>query len=146
MNQPSGRRVTEYKTGNYSVHNLGDAFRRSHVSLGRNIAEADANRLAALSTSARSGIVIAGHGSRDQGETRRQAYLDPGRFGALMERIEAALVALADYSVTVGFDRVHLLEEGEDVITRVPLAMERALPSAGAGTSTGPRGLSPASW
>ena len=33
--------------------------------------------------------------------------------GADPERIEAALVALVDYSATVTFDRVHLLEEGE---------------------------------
>jgi 2'-5' RNA ligase len=40
---------------------------------------------------------------------------------AAPERIEAALVALADYSVTAGFDRVHLLEEGEERVWR-PLA------------------------
>jgi 2'-5' RNA ligase len=37
---------------------------------------------------------------------------------ATPERIEAALVALADYSVTVAFDRVHLLEEGEERVWR----------------------------
>ncbi|HYO59408.1 sigma 54-interacting transcriptional regulator [Archangium sp.] len=35
-----------------------------------------------------------------------------------------------------------LLKDGEDVITRVPLAMERALPTAGAGTASRPRSLS----
>ena len=40
---------------------------------------------------------------------------------ATAERIAAALVALADYSVTVAFDRVHLLEEGEERVWR-PLA------------------------
>jgi len=36
-----------------------------------------------------------------------------------------------------------LLEEGEDVITRVPLTVARALPSAGVSVPSGPRGLSP---
>jgi transcriptional regulator with PAS, ATPase and Fis domain len=36
-----------------------------------------------------------------------------------------------------------LLEEGEDVITRVPLSVARALPSAAACVPSGPRGLSP---
>ena len=40
---------------------------------------------------------------------------------ATPERIEAALAALADYSVTVGFDRVHLLQEGEERVGH-PLA------------------------
>ena len=33
--------------------------------------------------------MVAGGGSRQQSEARRLAYLDPGRFGALIERIEA---------------------------------------------------------
>src|SRR4051794_5868145 len=32
--------------------------------------------------------MVAGEGSRDQGETRRLAYLDPGQFAAIVERIE----------------------------------------------------------
>src|SRR5690348_6634437 len=32
--------------------------------------------------------MVAGQGSRDQGETRRLAYSDPGRFGAIIGRIE----------------------------------------------------------
>lgn len=32
--------MMEFKVGNYSVHNLGDAFRRSHALLGRNVRSA----------------------------------------------------------------------------------------------------------
>lgn len=41
--------------------------------------------------------------------------------GAEPERITAALVALADYNVSVTFDRIHLLEEGDERVWR-PLA------------------------
>ena len=33
--------------------------------------------------------MVAGHGSRDQSETRRLAYTDPERFAAIIERLEA---------------------------------------------------------
>lgn len=41
--------------------------------------------------------------------------------GIAAERIEAALVALADYEVPATFDRLHLLQEGEERVWR-PLA------------------------
>src|SRR6476659_6900702 len=36
--------------------------------------------------------MVAGQGSRDQAEARRMAYADPGRFGVIIQRIEALTI------------------------------------------------------
>lgn len=54
--------------------------------------------------------MVAGHGSRDQGETRRLAYVDTGRFRALMERIESVTLDYLSRQIEAGADVVQLFD------------------------------------
>ena len=54
--------------------------------------------------------MVAGHGSRDQGETRRLAYLDTGRFRRLMERIEKVTITYLSGQIEAGADAIQLFD------------------------------------
>ena len=54
--------------------------------------------------------MIAGQGSRDQSEARRLAYLDPGRFGAIIERIEAVTLDYLSKQIDAGAEAVQLFD------------------------------------
>jgi uroporphyrinogen decarboxylase len=54
--------------------------------------------------------MVAGQGSRDQAETRRQAYLDPGRFAALIDRIVATSANYLSGQVEAGAEAVQLFD------------------------------------
>jgi uroporphyrinogen decarboxylase len=54
--------------------------------------------------------MVAGQGSRDQAETRRQAYLDPGRFAALIDRIVATSADYLSGQVEAGAEAVQLFD------------------------------------
>jgi uroporphyrinogen decarboxylase len=54
--------------------------------------------------------MVAGQGSRDQSETRRFAYADPGAFGAIVERIEQMTVAYLSAQIDAGADAVQLFD------------------------------------
>ena len=54
--------------------------------------------------------MVAGHGSRDQGETRRFAALDTGRFQALMDRIEKVTTTYLLGQIEAGAEAVQLFD------------------------------------
>jgi uroporphyrinogen decarboxylase len=54
--------------------------------------------------------MVAGEGSRDQSAARQMAYLDPGRFGALIERIEAMTFDYLSGQIEAGADAVQLFD------------------------------------
>jgi uroporphyrinogen decarboxylase len=54
--------------------------------------------------------MIAGQGSREQGEARRLAYNDPGQFAAIIERIEALTFDYLSGQVEAGADVVQLFD------------------------------------
>ena len=54
--------------------------------------------------------MVAGEGSRDQAETRKLAYADPGRFGGLIERIEAMTFEYLSGQIDAGADAVQLFD------------------------------------
>ena len=54
--------------------------------------------------------MVAGQGSRDQSETRRLAYADAGRFGGIMERIEAVTLDYLSGQVQAGADTLQLFD------------------------------------
>jgi uroporphyrinogen decarboxylase len=54
--------------------------------------------------------MVAGQGSRDQAETRRLAYGDPERFGAIVERIEAVTFDYLCGQVEAGADALQLFD------------------------------------
>jgi uroporphyrinogen decarboxylase len=54
--------------------------------------------------------MVAGEGSRDQAETRSLAYLDPGRFGAIITAIEEATVTYLVGQADAGVDAVQLFD------------------------------------
>ena len=54
--------------------------------------------------------MIAGPGSRDQAETRRLAYADPGRFGAIIARIEEVTLDYLSGQVEAGVEAVQLFD------------------------------------
>ena len=54
--------------------------------------------------------MIAGQGSRDQAEARRLAYLDPERFGAIVERIEAVTLDYLSKQIEAGAEAVQLFD------------------------------------
>ena len=54
--------------------------------------------------------MIAGQGSRDQSEARRLAYLDPERFGAIVERIEAVTLDYLSGQIEAGAEAVQLFD------------------------------------
>ncbi|HEU5285053.1 MAG TPA: uroporphyrinogen decarboxylase family protein, partial [Sphingomicrobium sp.] len=54
--------------------------------------------------------MVAGQGSRDQSEARRLAYGDPGRFGAIVERIGEATLEYLSGQVEAGAEAVQLFD------------------------------------
>ena len=54
--------------------------------------------------------MVAGQGSREQAEARALAYLDPGKFGAIIARIEAITVDYLSGQVDAGVDAVQLFD------------------------------------
>ena len=54
--------------------------------------------------------MVAGQGSRDQAEARSLAYQDPGKFAAIIERIEAITVDYLSGQVAAGVDAVQLFD------------------------------------
>jgi uroporphyrinogen decarboxylase len=54
--------------------------------------------------------MVAGHGSRDQAETRRMAYLDRQRFEALMARIEQVTISYLSGQIQAGAEVVQLFD------------------------------------
>ncbi|MEO5972597.1 MAG: uroporphyrinogen decarboxylase [Sphingomicrobium sp.] len=54
--------------------------------------------------------MVAGHGSRDQRETRRLAYGDPARFGAIIARIEAVTFDYLAGQILAGAEVVQLFD------------------------------------
>jgi uroporphyrinogen decarboxylase len=54
--------------------------------------------------------MVAGEGSREQSAARQLAYLDPGRFGALIERIEAMTFDYLSGQIEAGADAVQLFD------------------------------------
>jgi len=54
--------------------------------------------------------MVAGQGSRDQGETRRLAYADPGKFGAIIGRIEGVTLDYLSGQVEAGAEALQLFD------------------------------------
>ena len=54
--------------------------------------------------------MVAGQGSREQAETRGLAYLDPGKFAAIIARIETITVDYLSGQVAAGVDAVQLFD------------------------------------
>jgi len=54
--------------------------------------------------------MVAGQGSREQAEARSLAYLDPGKFAAIIARIEAITVDYLSGQVEAGVDAVQLFD------------------------------------
>ena len=54
--------------------------------------------------------MVAGQGSRDQGETRRLAYSDPGRFDGIIDRIEGVTLDYLSAQVDAGAEAVQLFD------------------------------------
>jgi len=54
--------------------------------------------------------MVAGQGSRDQGDTRRMAYSDPGRFGAIIGRIEEVTLDYLSAQIEAGAEAVQLFD------------------------------------
>jgi uroporphyrinogen decarboxylase len=54
--------------------------------------------------------MVAGHGSRDQSETRRLAYSDPERFQAIIARIEEVTIEYLASQIEAGAETVQLFD------------------------------------
>ena len=54
--------------------------------------------------------MIAGQGSREQAEARRLAYLDPGAFAAIVERIEAVTLDYLSGQIEAGAEVLQLFD------------------------------------
>ena len=54
--------------------------------------------------------MVAGQGSRDQGETRRLAYRDPAAFGAIIAAIEAVTIDYLSNQIKAGAEAVQLFD------------------------------------
>ena len=54
--------------------------------------------------------MVAGQGSRDQAESRRIAYADPGRFAAIIDRIEAVTLDYLSGQIAAGAEAVQLFD------------------------------------
>jgi uroporphyrinogen decarboxylase len=54
--------------------------------------------------------MVAGEGSRDQSETRRLAYLDPGKLAAIVERIEQVTFDYLSGQIEAGAEAVQLFD------------------------------------
>jgi uroporphyrinogen decarboxylase len=54
--------------------------------------------------------MVAGQGSKDQGETRRRAYADPAAFGAIIEAITATTIDYLAGQIAAGVEAVQLFD------------------------------------
>jgi uroporphyrinogen decarboxylase len=54
--------------------------------------------------------MVAGQGSREQAEARRFAYLDPGAFGAIIERIERVTIDYLSGQIAAGAEAAQLFD------------------------------------
>jgi len=54
--------------------------------------------------------MVAGEGSRDQSETRRLAYLDPGKLAAIVERIEQVTFDYLSGQIDAGAEAIQLFD------------------------------------
>lgn len=54
--------------------------------------------------------MVAGHGSRDQGATRRLAYADPARFTEIVRRIEQVTIDYLSGQIDAGVEAVQLFD------------------------------------
>jgi uroporphyrinogen decarboxylase len=54
--------------------------------------------------------MVAGQGSREQGEARRLAYGDPGKFAEIIERIEEVTLGYLSAQIQAGADAVQLFD------------------------------------
>ena len=54
--------------------------------------------------------MVAGQGSREQAEGRRLAYADPGKFGAIIERIEAVTIDYLSRQIQAGAEALQLFD------------------------------------
>ena len=54
--------------------------------------------------------MVAGHGSRDQAETRRLAYADPARFAAIVEQIEQVTFDYLSAQIEAGAEAIQLFD------------------------------------
>ena len=54
--------------------------------------------------------MVAGQGSREQAEARTLAYLDPGKFDAIIRRIEAVTLDYLSGQIEAGVDAVQLFD------------------------------------
>ena len=75
--------------------------------------------------------MVAGHGSRDQGETRRFAYRDPEAFGAIIDAIAACTVDYLSRQIDAGVEAVQLFDSWSGSLS--PAQFERWViaPTAG---------------
>ena len=67
--------------------------------------------------------MVAGHGSKDQAETRRLAYKDPGRFQALIDRIVAVTVDYLSGQIEAGAQAIQLFDSWAGTLS--PAQFER---------------------
>ena len=67
--------------------------------------------------------MVAGQGSRDQSETRRLAYADPGRFGDIMGRIEGVTLDYLSGQIEAGADVLQLFDSWAGSLS--PVQFER---------------------
>jgi uroporphyrinogen decarboxylase len=67
--------------------------------------------------------MVAGHGSKDQAETRRLAYADPGRFQALIDRIVTVTVDYLSGQIEAGAQAVQLFDSWAGTLS--PAQFER---------------------
>jgi uroporphyrinogen decarboxylase len=67
--------------------------------------------------------MAAGQASRDQSEARRLAYSDPGRFGAIVQRIEAVTIDYLSGQIAAGAEVVQLFDSWSG--TLAPSEFER---------------------
>jgi uroporphyrinogen decarboxylase len=54
--------------------------------------------------------MVAGQGSKEQGETRRMAYRDPGAFGAIIDQLVDSTVDYLSRQIEAGVDAVQLFD------------------------------------
>jgi uroporphyrinogen decarboxylase len=54
--------------------------------------------------------MVAGHGSRDQGETRRFAYADPKAFGEIIDAIAETTITYLSRQIAAGVEAVQLFD------------------------------------
>jgi uroporphyrinogen decarboxylase len=75
--------------------------------------------------------MVAGRGSKEQGEARRLAYGDPGRFGAAIDRVAAMTVDYLSGQIEAGVEAVQLFDSWSGSLS--PTQFERWViaPTAG---------------